>query len=144
MGNRLISRFPPMLGIFFKPVSLDAISQFSPAANAPNWLQTQAQQAIAQNAVLDFTRSGMPILKGQNWRGRAALWLKDRLIPGHRYQRHLRVINALNHATRFNRSKGAFPPPPRKPLYARKARHHASGNTSHALLHDVLLRAAHL
>ncbi len=54
-----------------------------------------ARTASAKGGAVDVNKAGQLVVKGEHWHGRAALWLKDHFIPGHRAARNQRVLTAL-------------------------------------------------
>lgn len=66
-----------------------------PQPIAMQHFRATANIANRQGGALDITKSGELVIRGQTRAGRAALWLKDHLIPGRQGARNKRVLKAL-------------------------------------------------
>ncbi len=95
-----------------------------------------AEIARDVKGTVDVNKAGQLVVKGQHWHGRAALWLKDHFIPGHRAARNQRVLTALaktmqrNYATSVRADLHTV----RSPI---DRAHYKTGNTQHNLVNRM-------
>lgn len=60
-----------------------------------NRFRYAALAAQAKGGALDLNKAGQLVVRGNRWHGRATLWLKDHIIPGHKMARNKRVLDAF-------------------------------------------------
>lgn len=58
--------------------------------------------ARATGGALDVNRNGALVVKGKQWHGRAALWLKEQIFPNTHAARNERILNAFGESLRIH------------------------------------------